>query len=134
MDEQKRAYQALLRGFKQYKRDTVDRFTDKTYIGIVRGFDPIEEEYTVELNGVLYPHVSTIGGNCYINETVHILIPQGNFTNMIIMKSDSTSGIVSGVSSVNSKVGAVVLTAEDVNAVEINDIEDTDIDFSNYFE
>lgn len=87
MDKQKRAYQSLIKGITQYIRDTVDKYSDKTYIGIVKEYDEVEDEYTVELNGVLYPHVSTIGGSCYINQTVYILIPQGNYSNMVILRA-----------------------------------------------
>ena len=48
--------------------------------------DSVEDEYTVEINGVEYSHVSTTGGSCNIYETVHVLVPQGNFTNMFIIK------------------------------------------------
>lgn len=87
MDKQKRAYQSLIKGITQYIRDTVGKYSDKTYVGIVKDYDEVEDEYTVELNGVEYPHVSTIGGSCYINQTVYILIPQGNYSNMVILRA-----------------------------------------------
>lgn len=87
MDTAERAYKNLLKGIQQYVRDTVGKYSDRTFVGRILDYDSDEDEYTVELNGVEYAHVSTIGGNCSINETVHILIPQGNYSNMIILKS-----------------------------------------------
>lgn len=86
MDKQNRAYTALLRGIQQFVRDTVDKYSDKTYTGLIRAYDSVEDEYTVEINGVEYSHVSTTGGRCNIYETVHVLVPQGNFSNMFILK------------------------------------------------
>jgi transcriptional regulator with XRE-family HTH domain len=53
--------------------------------------EAIEDEYTVEINGVEYSHVSTTGGRCNIYETVHVLVPQGNFSNMFILKGGGSS-------------------------------------------
>ena len=133
MDKQERAYKNLLRGIQQFVKEAVNKYADKTYVGLVKAYDSIDDEYTVELNGIEYSHVSTIGGSCSINETVHILIPQGNFTNMVIMKGGTNGEIVGGVSSVNGYTGDVTLGATDVSAVSSDDIEDTDIDFTNYF-
>lgn len=86
MDKQLQAYKSLLRGIQQYIKDTVGRYADRTYVGVIKAYDSTENEYTVELNGIEYSHVATIGGSCNINETVHILVPQGNFSNMFILK------------------------------------------------
>ena len=86
MDKEARAYQSLIKGIQQFVRDTVDKYSDKTYTGLITAYDSDEDEYTVNLNGVEYEHVSTIGGSCNIYETVHVLVPQGNFSNMFILK------------------------------------------------
>jgi hypothetical protein len=91
MDKQNRAYTALLRGIQQFVRDTVDKYSDKTYTGLIKAYDSVEDEYTVEINGVEYSHVSTTGGRCNIYETVHVLVPQGNFSNMFILKGGGSS-------------------------------------------
>ena len=95
---------------------------------------------TIELNGVKYNGITTIGGTCSLNEMVRVMIPQGQYNNMFILKGGSGSGgtvtptpSVSGVSSVNGKTGDVILDSDDVGAVSTSAQETIDIDFSTYF-
>ena len=99
-----------------------------------------EDLYTIELNGVEYSGIDTIGGTCIVNEIVRVMIPQGQYNNMFILKGGSDSGgsitptpSVSGVSSVNGKTGDVILDFDDVGAVSTSAQETIDIDFSTYF-
>lgn len=134
MNEQQKAYQKLIQGVQNYVKDMVDKYSDKTYTGIIKAINT--DGYTVMINGVQYPNIDTIGGSCTLNETVKVLVPQGNFSNMFILKAGNTSGstvVTSGVTSVNGESGDVTIDVDDVGAVSETDVETTDIDFSTYF-
>ena len=68
---------------------------------------------------------------------VKVMIPQGQYNNMFILKGGETNSgggtVVSGVSSVNGYTGDVVLDYNDVGAVSSSSQETIDIDFSTYF-
>lgn len=86
MDAVKEAYNTLIKGIQNYVDLAITKGTDKTYSAIIQAVDSTENEYTVLLNNVSYSGVSTIGGTCEVNEVVHVLVPQGNFSNMFILK------------------------------------------------
>ena len=123
-----------MQGIQNYVKDVINKYCDKTYTGLITAIT--DDGYTVSINGIEYPNVDTIGGTCTINETVHVLVPQGSFSNMFIIKGgsgDSGSIVTTGVTSVNGLTGNVTLSASDVGAVPSSETETTDIDFSNYF-
>ena len=137
-DKDKIAYEQLLRGIQSYVDKCLAENKEITTTAKIVEID--EDEYTIELNGVQYSGVSTIGGTCSLNEMVKVMIPQGQYNNMFILKGGSDSGgsitptpSVSGVSSVNGKTGDVILDSDDVGAISTSAQETIDIDFSTYF-
>lgn len=86
MDNNKKAYEALIKGIQNYIKETIDKYADKTYTVVVTGTNGYDSTYNINLNGVIYTNVPTIGGICNINETVRLLIPQGNYSKMVILK------------------------------------------------
>ena len=128
------AYEQLLRGIQSYVDKCLAKNKEITTTAKVVEIN--EDEYTIELNGVKYNGITTIGGTCSLNEMVRVMIPQGQYNNMFILKGgDSESGgtTVSGVSSVNGKTGDVILNSDDVGAVSAFNQETIDIDFSTSF-
>ena len=128
------AYEQLLRGIQSYVDKCLAKNKEITTTAKVVEIN--EDEYTIELNGVKYNGITTIGGTCSLNEMVRVMIPQGQYNNMFILKGgDSESGgtTVSGVSSVNGKTGDVILNSDDVGAVSTFNQETIDIDFSTSF-
>lgn len=132
----KNAYKQLLQGIQSYVNKCLaesdrDITTTARVVGTKNGL------YIVEINGVQYSDVDTIGGTCDVNEMVKVMIPQGQYNNMFILKGGESSGgggtVVSGVSSVNGKTGDVILDSDDVGAVSTSAQETIDIDFSAYF-
>lgn len=57
---------------------------DKTDTAIITGTS--EFGYTLIFKGKEYRDIKTIGGSCQANETVNIMIPQNNMSNMFILK------------------------------------------------
>lgn len=87
MDNQKKAYENLLKGIQNYVKDVINKYTDRTYTGLIVGVsNSSDNTYIVNINGVQYTNVPTIGGTCTTNATVRVLVPQGNFSNMFILK------------------------------------------------
>ena len=134
-NKDKIAYEQLLQGIKSYVDKCLAENKEITTTAKIVEID--EDEYTIELNGVQYSGVSTIGGTCSLNEMVKVMIPQGQYNNMFILKGGETNSgggtVVSGVSSVNGYTGDVVLDYNDVGAVSSSSQETIDIDFSTYF-
>ena len=134
-NKDKIAYEQLLQGIKSYVDKCLAENKEITTTAKIVEID--EDEYTIELNGVQYSGVSTIGGTCSLNEMVKVMIPQGQYNNMFILKGGETNSgggtVVSGVSSVNGYTGDVVLDYEDIGAVSSSSQETIDIDFSTYF-
>ena len=121
-DKDKIAYEQLLRGIQSYVDKCLAENKEITTTAKVVEID--EDEYTIELNGIKYNGITTIGGTCSLNEMVRVMIPQGQYNNMFILKGGSDSGgsitptpSVSGVSSVNGKTGDVILNSDDVGAL-----------------
>ena len=83
-DKDKIAYEQLLQGIKSYVDKCLAENKEITTTAKIIEID--EDEYTIELNGVQYSGVSTIGGTCTINEMVKVMIPQGQYNNMFILK------------------------------------------------
>lgn len=119
MNKNEIAYQQLIKGIQNYIEERLNNIGyDKTYTAIVKGVGIFG--YQVLLNGQLYNNVNTIGGTCTINETVKVVVPQNNLSNMFILKGGTSGSERSGsgdVSSANGQVGDVVLTTSDVGAI-----------------
>ena len=140
-DKDKIAYEQLLRGIQSYVDKCLAENKEITTTAKIIEID--EDEYTIELNGVQYNGITTIGGTCSLNEMVKVMIPQGQYNNMFILKGGETNSggggsitptpSVSGVSSVNGKTGDVILDSDDVGAISTSAQETIDIDFSTYF-
>jgi hypothetical protein len=139
MEKDKIAYEQLLQGIQSYVNKCLGESNrDITTTGKI--VEVVEDGgYTVEINGVQYSDIDTIGGECALNEMVRVVIPQGQYNNMFILKGGSGGGSitptpsVSGVSSVNGKTGDVILDSDDVGAISTSAQETIDIDFSTYF-
>ena len=122
MEKDKIAYEQLLQGIQSYVNKCLEESNrDITTTGKI--VEVVEDGgYTVEINGVQYSDIDTIGGECALNEMVRVVIPQGQYNNMFILKGGSGGSItptpsVSGVSSVNGKTGDVTLNYADVGAL-----------------
>ena len=124
MEKDKIAYEQLLQGIQSYVNKCLEESNrDITTTGKI--VEVVEDGgYTVEINGVQYSDIDTIGGECALNEMVKVVIPQGQYNNMFILKGGSGSGgtvtptpSASGVSSVNGKTGDVTLNYADVGAL-----------------
>ena len=120
MSEQmeKNVYQQLLEGITFYIDKVVSDNKEKTTTARIVSVQE-DGSYTIDLEGKQYSNINTIGGTCAINEMVKVMIPQGQYNNMFILKGGSGSGegSSSGVISVNGKAGNVILTASDIGAL-----------------
>ena len=124
MEKDKIAYEQLLQGIQSYVNKCLEESNrDITTTGKI--VEVVEDGgYTVEINGGQYSDIDTIGGECALNEMVKVVMPQGQYNNMFILKGGSGSGgsitptpSVSGVSSVNGRAGDVTRNYADVGAL-----------------
>ena len=88
MEKDKIAYEQLLQGIQSYVNKCLGESNrDITTTGKI--VEVVEDGgYTVEINGVQYSDIYTIGGKCTLNEMVKVVIPQGQYNNMFILKGD----------------------------------------------
>lgn len=103
------AYEQLLQGIQSYVNKCLEESNrDITTTGKI--VEVVEDGgYTVEINGVQYSDIDTIGGECTLNEMVKVVIPQGQYNNMFILKGGSgSSGSVTPTPSV-SRVSSVMV-------------------------
>ena len=86
MEKDKIAYEQLLQGIQSYVNKCLGESNrDITTTGKI--VEVVEDGgYTVEINGVQYSDIYTIGGECTLNEMVKVIIPQGQYNNMFILK------------------------------------------------
>lgn len=138
-EKDKNAYKQLLQGIQSYVNKCIEE-SNRDITTTARVVEIKNELYTIEINGIQYSGIDTIGGTCTVNEMVRVMIPQGQYNNMFILKGGSDSGgsitptpSVSGVSSVNGETGDVILDSDDVGAISTSAQETIDIDFSTYF-
>ena len=119
MEKDKIAYEQLLQGIQSYVNKCLGESNrDITTTGKI--VEVVEDGgYTVEINGVQYSDIDTIGGECALNEMVRVVIPQGQYNNMFILKSNRD--IIT--------TGKIVEVVEDGGyTVEINGVQYSDID------
>ena len=139
-EREKNAYDQLLQGVQSFVKKCVNESNrDITTTARIVSIQS-DGSYNIDLNCVEYKNIDTIGGECTLNEMVRVVIPQGQYNNMFILKGGSGGGgsitptpSVSGVSSVNGKTGDVILDSDDVGAISTSAQETIDIDFSTYF-
>ena len=118
MEKDKIAYEQLLQGIQSYVNKCLGESNrDITTTGKI--VEVVEDGgYTVEINGVQYSDIDTIGGECALNEMVKVVIPQGQYNNMFILKGDSG----------DITTGKIVEVVEDGGyTVEINGVQYSDI-------
>lgn len=121
-EREKNAYDQLLQGVQSFVKKCVNESNrDITTTARIISIQS-DGSYNIDLNGVEYKNIDTIGGECTLNEMVRVVIPQGQYNNMFILKGGSGGSItptpsVSGVSSVNGKTGDVTLNYNDVGAL-----------------
>ena len=121
-EREKNAYDQLLQGVQSFVKKCVNESNrDITTTARIVSIQS-DGSYNIDLNGVEYKNIDTIGGECTLNEMVRVVIPQGQYNNMFILKGGSGGSItptpsVSGVSSVNGKTGDVTLNYADVGAL-----------------
>ena len=86
MDDSKTAYRKLIKGIEDFVRLIVDKSAHKTYTAIIKNVNS-DGTYNISLNGVKYYNVPTcMGGTCRVNETVRVTVPQGNISNIFILR------------------------------------------------
>ena len=82
--------------------------------------------YTVSIGGIDYTNVPATG-TASINETVRVVIPNGQYSNMFILsKSVSGGGSGGAVTSVNGLVGDVYLTASGLGLGNVPNVTTND--------
>ena len=84
-EKDKIAYEQLLQGVQSYVKKCLAE-SDRDITTTARVVEVNEDLYTIELNGVEYSGIDTIGGTCIVNEIVRVMIPQGQYNNMFILK------------------------------------------------
>ena len=107
MEKDKIAYEQLLQGIQSYVNKCLGESNrDITTKGKI--VEVVEDGgYTVEINGVQYSDIYTIGGKCTLNEMVRVVIPQGQYNNMFILKGVDFDQIY--------PIGSVYMSTEIIN-------------------
>lgn len=107
MEKDKIAYEQLLQGIQSYVNKCLGESNrDITTTGKI--IEVVEDGgYTVEINGVQYSDIDTIGGECTLNEMVKVIIPQGQYNNMFILKGVDFDQIY--------PIGSVYMSTEIIN-------------------
>ena len=107
MEKDKIAYEQLLQGIQSYVNKCLGESNrDITTTGKI--VEVVEDGgYTVEINGVQYSDIYTIGGKCALNEIVRVVIPQGQYNNMFILKGVDFDQIY--------PIGSVYMSTEIIN-------------------
>lgn len=86
-DKDKNAYNQLLKGISSYVKKIVgESSVDVTYNATIKSVNA-NNTYTIDLNRHLYNNIPTIGGYCKVGEVVKVLVPQRQFSSMIILKA-----------------------------------------------
>lgn len=85
-DIEKNAYEQLLKGIELYVKKCInDANFDLTYNATIKKVNA-DNTYDIILNRIEYKNVRTIGGVCKQNEVVKVLIPQKQFSDMVILR------------------------------------------------
>ena len=111
MEKDKIAYEQLLQGIQSYVNKCLGESNrDITTTGKI--VEVVEDGgYTVEINGVQYSDIYTIGGKCTLNEMVRVVIPQGQYNNMFILKGVDFDQIYDQI----YPIGSVYMSTEIIN-------------------
>ena len=107
MEKDKMADEQSLQGIQSYVNKCLGESNrDITTTGKI--VEVVEDGgYTVEINGVQYSDIYTIGGKCKLNEMVRVVIPQGQYNNMFILKGVDFDQIY--------PIGSVYMSTEIIN-------------------
>lgn len=84
-EKDKNAYKQLLQGIQSYVNKCIEE-SNRDITTTARVVEIKNELYTIEINGIQYSGIDTIGGTCTVNEMVRVMIPQGQYNNMFILK------------------------------------------------
>lgn len=91
MEKAENAYNQLLNGIKDYVLSTSENIPrDITGSATIRRVNG-NGTYDIMFGNVVYTNIKTLGGICKPNETVKVLIPQGQYNNMFILKSSEVT-------------------------------------------
>ena len=101
----------LEKGIIRYVDSSIENAPNThVYTGLIKSSSV--DGYTIDLNGVEYTNVPS-KGTFSVNDTVRVVIPDNQYSNMFIL-AESTGGGTSGgtgaVSSVNGMTGDVVIS------------------------
>lgn len=119
--------------------DTLDKFIgeqikkspyDKTYNGLIVSVDE-HSFYSVLVGGITYQRVTAINGDYVINQSVKVIVPQGQYNLMYIVGSSTSSsksntcwrGEYSNIPSLQGqwlRIGRVPTVTLDINMVDYN--------------
>jgi hypothetical protein len=118
MNKNKEALDELMNGIKYLIDNSKDNGT-LVLNGIIQSAN-VNKTYKVKINGISYDNISAMFVPLSVGTVVKVVVPQGNFNQMVIIGKMNTSiqggGGGGAVDSVNGKTGVVVLTNDDVNA------------------
>lgn len=118
MNKNKEALDELMNGIKYLIDNSKDNGT-LILNGIIQSANA-DKTYNVKINGIIYENISSILIPLTVGNVVKVIVPQGQYSQMIIIGKINTSiqggGGGGAVDSVNGKTGVVVLTNDDVNA------------------
>lgn len=90
-EREKNAYDQLLQGIQSFVKKCVNESNrDITTTARIISIQS-DGSYNIDLNGVEYKNIDTIGGECTLNEMVRVVIPQGQYNNMFILKGGVSS-------------------------------------------
>ncbi|MEG1353717.1 MAG: pyocin knob domain-containing protein [Malacoplasma sp.] len=117
----------LIEGIKFYVDNRIDNAPkDITITGQIvsihqiQGIHGLEYTYDVRVNNVLYKGIRAVGGTCLGNQSVRVVIPESQYSNMFILATSKQGG-TAGVTSVNGETGDVILDIPNKTSQLTND-------------
>ena len=110
-EREKNAYDQLLQGVQSFVKKCVNESNrDITTTARIVSIQS-DGSYNIDLNGVEYKNIDTIGGECTLNEMVRVVIPQGQYNNMFILKGADFDKIFDKI----YPIGSVYMSTEIIN-------------------